>query len=153
SPAEATSTACWMCLHGLLLLQLGLSTPDGDTYLVVPPAAAAASTNTLSESSPMAASIAEGATGIHAASLPLLFCCGRWSRRDRGRFCELGVEQEQQRFVVRERHPAGLPGVTLNLCGESHVVGGPGDESAVAGERLVHDSLATEARNGRLGSA
>jgi len=33
------------------------------------------------------------------------------------------VEQEQQRFVVRERHPVGLPGVTQNLCGESDVVG------------------------------
>jgi hypothetical protein len=31
--------------------------------------------------------------------------------------------------------------VTPNLCDESDVVGGPGDESAVAGERLVHDSL------------
>src|SRR4051794_3217197 len=58
SPAEATLTACWTCLHGLFLLQVGLSTPDGDTYLVVLPTAAAASTNTLSESSPMAASIA-----------------------------------------------------------------------------------------------
>jgi len=34
------------------------------------------------------------------------------------------VEQEQQRFVVRERHPVALPGVTPNLCGESDVVGG-----------------------------
>src|SRR6478672_4157594 len=47
-----------MCLHGLCLLQVGLSTPDGDTYLVVPPPAAAPSTNTLRASSPMAASIA-----------------------------------------------------------------------------------------------
>jgi hypothetical protein len=42
--------------------------------------------------------------------------------------------------------------VTQNLFGESDAVGGSGDESAVAGERLVHDSLATEARNGRLES-
>jgi len=75
-------------------------------------------------------------------SLLLRFCCGLWSRGDRGRSCQLGVEQEQQRFVVRERHPVGLPGVTPNLCGESDVVAGPGDESAIAGERLVHDSLA-----------
>jgi hypothetical protein len=46
----------------------------------------------------------------------------------------------------------GLPGVTPNLCDESDVVGGPGDESAVAGERLGHDLLATEARNGHLES-
>jgi hypothetical protein len=45
-----------------------------------------------------------------------------------------------------------LPGVTPNLCDESDVVGGPGDESAVARERLIHDLLATEARNGRLES-
>jgi hypothetical protein len=32
--------------------------------------------------------------------------------------------------------------VTPNLCGESDVVAGPGDESAIAGERLVHDFLA-----------
>src|SRR5213079_622780 len=43
-------------------------------------------------------------------------------------------------------------GVTADLRDESDVVGGPGDESAVAGERLVHDFLATEARNGRLES-
>jgi hypothetical protein len=42
--------------------------------------------------------------------------------------------------------------VTPNLCGESYAVGRPGDESAVAGERLLHDSLANEARNGRLES-
>jgi hypothetical protein len=42
--------------------------------------------------------------------------------------------------------------VTPNLCGESDVVAGLGGESAVAGERLVHDSLVTEARNGRLES-
>ena len=62
------------------------------------------------------------------------------------------MEQEEQRFVVRERHPVGLPRVTPNLSGETNVVGGPGDESAVAGERLVHDFLATEARNRGLGS-
>jgi hypothetical protein len=87
-----------------------------------------------------------------AASLLLRFCCGLWSRGDRGRSCQLGVEQEQQSFVVRERHPVDLPGVTPNLCGESDVVGGPGDESAVTDERLVHDFLATEARNGHLES-
>ena len=43
-----------------------------------------------------------------------------------------------------------VPGVTPNLRGESDVVAGPGDESAVAGERLVHDLLATEARDGHL---
>jgi hypothetical protein len=42
--------------------------------------------------------------------------------------------------------------MTQNLCGESDVIGGLGDESAVAGKRLVHDLLATEARNGRLAS-
>ena len=42
--------------------------------------------------------------------------------------------------------------MTPNLGGESNVVGGLGSESAVARERLVHDSLAAEARNGRLGS-
>src|SRR5262245_35522927 len=94
-----------MCLHGLLLLQLGLSTPDGDTYLVVPPAAAAASTNTLSESSPMAASIARRGHWYPRRFIAPPFDCGLWSRRDRGRFCELGVEQEQQRFVVR----SGIP--------------------------------------------
>jgi hypothetical protein len=40
--------------------------------------------------------------------------------------------------------------VTQNLCGEPDAVAGPGDESAVAGERLVHDVLAGEARNARL---
>src|SRR5712672_2803253 len=89
---------------------------------------------------------------LRVASLLLRFCCGLWSREDRGRSCQLGVEQEQQRFVVRERHPVGLPGVTPNLCGESDVVARLGDESAVAGERLVHDALATQARNGRLES-
>ena len=94
----------------------------------------------------------EVTVSLRVASLLLRFCCGLWSGGDRGRFCQLSVEQEQQRFVVRERHPVGLPGVTQDLCGESDVVGGPGDESAVAGERLVHDFLATEARNGRLES-
>jgi hypothetical protein len=42
--------------------------------------------------------------------------------------------------------------VTPNLCDESDLVAGPGDESAVAGERFVHDALATEARKGRLES-
>ena len=94
----------------------------------------------------------EVTVSLRVASLLLRFCCSVWSREDRGRSCQLGVEQEHQRFVVRERHPVGLPGVTQNLCGESDVVGGPGDESAVACERLVHDLLATEARNGRLES-
>jgi hypothetical protein len=94
----------------------------------------------------------EVTVSLRVASLLLCFCCGLWSRGDRGRSCQLGVEQEQQRLVVRERHPVDIPGVTPNLCGESDVVGGPGDESAFAGERLVHDSLATEARSGRLES-
>ena len=88
----------------------------------------------------------EVTVSLRVASLLLRFCCGLWSRGDRGRSCQLGVEQEQQRFVVRERHPVGLPGVTPNLCGESDVVAGPGDESAIAGERLVHDSLAPNVR-------
>ena len=94
----------------------------------------------------------EVTVSLRVASLLLRLCCGLWSREDRGRPCQLGVEQEQQGFVVRERHPVSLPGVAPNLCGESDVVGGPGDESAVAGERLVHDLLATEGRNGRLES-
>ena len=57
------------------------------------------------------------------SSLLLRFCCGLWSRGDSGRSCQLDVEQEQQRFVVRERHPVGLPGVTQNLRGEPDVVG------------------------------
>ena len=81
----------------------------------------------------------EVTVSLRVTSLLLRFCCGLWSREDRGRSCQLGVEQEQQGFVVRERHPVSLPGVAPNLCGESDVVGGPGDESAVAGERLVHD--------------
>src|SRR3989440_11026524 len=84
----------------------------------------------------------EVTVSLRVASLLVRFCCGLWSRGDRGRSCQLGVEQEQQRFVGRERHRVGLPGVAPNLCGESDVVAGPGDESAVAGERLVHDSLA-----------
>jgi hypothetical protein len=63
---------------------------------------------------------------------------------DGGHVCQLGVEEEQQCFVVRERHPVGFPGVTAYLFGESNVVVGLGGESAVAGERSVHDaSLAT----------
>ncbi len=60
--------------------------------------------------------------------------------------------RSQERFVGCERHPVGLPGVAPDLGGESDVVGSPGDESAVAGESLVHDFLATEARNPRLRS-
>jgi len=70
------------------------------------------------------------------ASLLLGF---QWPPGDGGHSCELGVEQNQQCFVVRERHPVGLPGVTANLFGESDVVVRLGDESAVAGERSVHD--------------
>jgi hypothetical protein len=40
--------------------------------------------------------------------------------------------------------------VALDFGREAIVVAGAGFESAVAGERLVHDSLAGEARNARL---
>lgn len=40
---------------------------------------------------------------LRVASLLLRFCCRVWSRGDRGRSCQLGVEQEQQRFVMRSR--------------------------------------------------
>ena len=43
-----------------------------------------------------------------------------------------------------------MPRVALDFGGQPIVVSGAGFESAVAGERLVHDLLATEARNGRL---
>jgi hypothetical protein len=79
----------------------------------------------------------EVTVGLRVASL-LRFCSGLCSRGDHGQSRQLGVEKEQQRFVVRERHPVGFTGVTPNLGGESDVVGGPGDESAVAAERLVH---------------
>src|SRR5258707_15348980 len=76
-------------------------------------------------------------TGIRVASWLLRLRCGLWWRGERRRSCQLGVEQKQQRFVVREQHPVDLPGVTPNLCGESDVVGGLGGESLVGGERLV----------------
>jgi hypothetical protein len=49
-------------------------------------------------------------------------------------------EDEQQRFVMRERHPVCLRRVALDLGGERLVVAGAGLVSAVAGESLVHDS-------------
>jgi hypothetical protein len=63
---------------------------------------------------------------------------------------QLSAEDEQQRLVIRERHPVGLPRVALDFGSEPIVVSGAGFESAVAGERLVHDFLAGEARNARL---
>jgi hypothetical protein len=52
--------------------------------------------------------------------------------------------------MIRERHPVCLPRVALDFGTEPIVVSGAGFESAVAGERLVHDFLAGEARNARL---
>jgi hypothetical protein len=66
----------------------------------------------------------------------------RPSPGDGGHVCQLGMEEEQQCFVVREGHPVGFPGVTANLFGESDVVVRLGGESAVAGERSVHDPRA-----------
>ena len=42
----------------------------------------------------------EVTVSLRVTSLLLRFCRGLWSREDRGRSCQLGVEQEQQRFVV-----------------------------------------------------
>src|SRR5690348_8791807 len=120
-------TACWTCSHGLFLLQVGLSTPDGDTYLVVPPAAAAASTNTLSDSSPMAASIARRGhwyprrfiappfllRSVIARGSRSLLPARRGTGAAAASSCESGI-------------PWGLPGVTPNLRGRVRRRRGPG---------------------------
>src|SRR5262249_15827425 len=73
--------------------------------------------------------------------------CGR---RGRGQPAQFAAEDDEQRLLLRERHPVCTPGVALDFSGEAVVVVGAGFESAVAGERLVHDFLAGEARNARL---
>jgi hypothetical protein len=62
--------------------------------------------------------------------------------RDRGRrfLVQFGAEGEQQRLVVRERHPVGLPRVALDFRDEPILVPGAGLEPAVALNHLVHDS-------------
>ena len=104
---------------------------------------AAASTNTLSESIPMAASIARFISRLS------FFCCGLWSRGDRGRSCQLGVEDEQQRLVVRERHAVGLRGVAHDRRDEPFLVRCAGVEPALAREHPLHTHRG-EARYPRL---
>src|ERR1700704_6434635 len=85
--------------------------------------------------------VAEGSYRPPCSSSLLLVgfsSCGTRGRGQPGRFA---AEDEQQRLLMRERHPVCLPGVALDLSGEL-VVAGAGLVSAVAGERLVHDFLA-----------
>jgi hypothetical protein len=69
--------------------------------------------------------------------------------RDRGwrLLVQLGAEGKQQRFVVGERHPVRLAGVTPHLGDEPGFVSCAGFEPAVAMEHPLHDFLAA-----RLGS-
>src|SRR4029078_13141982 len=83
------------------------------------------------------------------ASLLLRFGCGLWSRGDRGRACQLGVEQDQQRFVVRELHAVGLRGVAPALRDEPLLVRCAGVETALARDHPSHTHRG-DARNPRL---
>jgi hypothetical protein len=86
--------------------------------------------------------VAEDSFGPPCSSSLLLVgfsSCGTSGRGQPGRFA---AEDEQQRLLMRERHPVCLPGVALDLGGERVVVAGASLVSAVAGERLVHDCLA-----------
>jgi hypothetical protein len=52
---------------------------------------------------------------------------------------ELGAKGEQQRLVVRERHPVRLPRVPLHLRQQSVLVLTTSLEAAIASEHLLHD--------------
>ena len=52
---------------------------------------------------------------------------------------ELGLEGEQQCFVVREGHSVRFPGMALDLRDEPFLVRRTGFEPAVAMQNLVHD--------------
>src|SRR5207344_815776 len=88
-------------------------------------------------------------SGIRVASLLLRFCCGLWSRGDRGRSCQLGMEDEQQRFVVRERHAVGVRGVAPDRRDEPFRVRCAGVEPALARDHSFHTHRG-ETRNPRL---
>ena len=87
--------------------------------------------------------VAEDSFGPPCSSSLLLVGFG--SRGTRGRVGRFAAEDEQQRLLMRERHPVCLPGVALDLGGE-RVVAAAGLVSAIAGERLVHDFLAGKLR-------
>ena len=91
----------------------------------------------------------EVTVSLRVASLLLRFCCGLWSCGGRGLRRQLGVEDEQQRFVVRERHAVGLRGVAPDRRDEPFLVRCAGVEPALAREHPVHTHRG-EARNPRL---
>ena len=80
----------------------------------------------------------------------LFWRVGRLARGG-GLRCQLGMEDEQQRLFVRERHAVGLRGVAPDLRDEPFLVRCAGLEPALARDHRSH-SHRGEARNTRLRS-